>query len=283
MKSIDDLPNAIYSLFSNEEHVPDPKNVEKLKEDIAQAVKVALSGREQKPQLRMSNLGRKCERQLWYAINKPELAEPPPPRAQVNYMTGHIFEAILSFLSKEADFKIEDEQKEVDILGVKGHIDASYAKDPIDFKSTSPLQFAKFKNRTLWFDDPFGYIDQLRAYIFALGRKIGAFVAIDKSKGDIAVLKIPLGDKNYEDIVQRKRQVLENNDPPPRAYNDVADGGSGNRRLGVECSYCPHKGTCWPGLRVFLYKDRGGYRPRYLTKVEKEPKVPEGKLDERIS
>jgi len=57
----------------------------------------------------------------------------------------------------------------------------------------------------------------------------------------------------------------------------VPEGKSGNMKLGVNCSYCPHKVTCWDdanngdGLRLFLYSNG----PMWLTEVQKEPKVQE--------
>lgn len=57
----------------------------------------------------------------------------------------------------------------------------------------------------------------------------------------------------------------------------MEDGAYGNRKLGVECSYCPFKVDCWQdvndgsGLRKFIYSSG----PRWLTVVKKEPNVME--------
>ena len=57
--------------------------------------------------------------------------------------------------------------------------------------------------------------------------------------------------------------------PPERPYKDVADGMSGNRKLGTMCSYCQFKTLCWPGLRTFVYSSG----PVFMTKVVKTPNV----------
>lgn len=288
-RKISDLPKYIYSLFSdNKVHTPNEDNLSQLKNDIGEAVVRALSGREDKPTLRMSNLGRRCERQLWYSINKPELAEPISPRAKVGYLYGHILEAFMVFLTKEAGYKVEGQQDERDIKGVKGHIDAIVNGVLVDFKAVGSRSYSKFKDRVLAFDDPFGYIDQLRSYLWAskeddrvVLKDKTAFVAIDRSLGNICVDPHELGDTDYDEMVDRKREMLSSEQPPPRAYTDEEDGKSGNRKLGVACSYCPYKKTCWPGLRVFNYSGK----PRFLTKVVRRPAphISELDLDKVIS
>ncbi len=53
-------------------------------------------------------------------------------------------------------------------------------------------------------------------------------------------------------------------DPPDRAFATVKDRQSGKQKLGVNCSYCSHKQTCWEELDV---KFRSG-RPVFLVPRE---------------
>ena len=88
-------------------------------------------------------------------------------------------------------------------------------------------------------------------------------------------------DKEYPDIRKRisdlKKYLSDKKNKPPRCYEDVEDGASGNRKLCVECSYCAFKVDCWQdvndgsGLRKFIYSSG----PRWLTVVKKEPNVME--------
>ncbi len=73
--------------------------------------------------------------------------------------------------------------------------------------------------------------------------------------------------------IAHKKAIVELPEPPNRGFMAEPDGKSGNMQLCMECRYCEYKHTCWPGLRTFLYS--GG--PRFLTKVVKEPDVPEVK------
>ena len=60
----------------------------------------------------------------------------------------------------------------------------------------------------------------------------------------------------------------------PCSFEDEEDGKSGNRKLGMNCSYCAFKHTCWPGVQTIPYAQG----PRYLTKIVRPP-VLRGKRD----
>ena len=91
-----------------------------------------------------------------------------------------------------------------------------------------------------------------------------------KDKGDIKTRGFGLNTYNDRVLSDKKNK-------PPRCYEDVEDGSSGNRKLCVECSYCAFKVDCWQdvnngsGLRKFIYSSG----PRWLTVVKKEPNVME--------
>jgi hypothetical protein len=46
---------------------------------------------------------------------------------------------------------------------------------------------------------------------------------------------------------------------------------SPNTKLCASCTFCGHKKTCWPEMRVFQYSNG----PAYLVDVVSEPNVPE--------
>ena len=136
----------------------------------------------------------------------------------------------------------------------------------------------KFEKGRLERDDPFGYIAQISAYAEANDMDEAAFLVINKQSGEICLLPVhSLEMINASDRVKNLKTIVKSDGPPPRCYSDVADGMSGNRRLGTSCIYCAHKKECWKdknggqGLRVFDYAR--GYR--YLTYVAKTPEVPE--------
>jgi hypothetical protein len=159
---------------------------------------------------------------------------------------------------------------------VKGHIDGIIDGRLVDCKSASTYAFEKFKEHRLASDDPFGYIDQLGFYLDGandrlVDKDVGSFLAIDKTLGNITLDTYAKPNKDYAIVVEQKKEMLAQPEPPERAFQDQPFQKSGNKKLGVACSYCPFKFKCWPGLRVFQYANK----PVFLTHVAREPKVSE--------
>jgi len=146
----------------------------------------------------------------------------------------------------------------------------------VDVKSASSFGFKKFQNHELEGNDPFGYLDQINAYLFAsqddpevLDKQKVAFLAIDKVMGAMTLDEYRANDVDYHAKIEDIRSTLVQPRPPARYYGDIPDGKSGNRRLGVECSYCSFKDVCWPGLQTYVYSTG----PRFLTHVARPPRV----------
>jgi hypothetical protein len=275
MKNISTLVPDILEVLSNNK----PVKIDTQK--LAEVLGARLSEDKGASVLRMSNLGTPCERKLWYSINKPELAEPLPPEARLQYIIGDISEEVVLSVAEQAGHTIKGRQDTVELHGVTGHRDAVIDGVVVDVKSTSPYGFEKFKDHKLETDDPFGYIDQLNMYREAskddpLVKVKGeaAFLAVQKVTGKLALDRYKSNNKDYAKIVQAKRGMLAEQVPPKRAFMPEPDGTSGNMKLSVACSYCPFKKECWNGsnngrgLRAFGYANG----PRYLTHVAREPK-----------
>lgn len=227
--------------------------------------------------LRMSNIG-KGSRQLWYD-KRYGSEETFPPHTLVKFMFGDIIEHLLLFLAAVGGHNVSACQAEVAIDGIKGHVDADIDGVTVDVKSASTHAFKKFADGTLPDNDAFGYMEQIAAYSEARDTD-GAFLAMDKQNGYITYLAFDKEDlkklKIRERIAEQKKAVYSD-ELPERCYEDEEEGKSGNRSLGVNCSYCPHNTRCWAdsnsgmGLRVFRYASG----PKFLTKVVVEPKVQE--------
>jgi hypothetical protein len=224
----------------------------------------------------MSNLGRP-DRQLWYQLRSEEAPEEFQPHTLLKFLIGDIWEATILFLAEAAGHEVTHQQEEIELNGVKGHIDALIDGTVVDVKSASTHAFKKFRDGTLSDDDPFGYLEQIAGYATAFDTG-GAFLAGDKQNGHIALLEISKEDIKALDIPSRidhLKEVLQGDTIPERCYEPEPHGKSGNMKLGVNCSYCPFKQTCWAdanngiGLRTFLYSSG----PVHLTEVTKEPDV----------
>lgn len=231
-------------------------------------------GKERTPSLRLSNIGKPL-RQLWFELRGVK-GEPLQPDAKLKFLYGDMIEDLLIMLAIEAGHEVTDLQKEVEVDGVRGRIDAKIDGVLIDVKSASTYSFSKFKDRSILENDPFGYIAQLAAYSAALGSMDAAFLVVDKTLGHLCLCKFSkeeLLEYNVRERIRLVRQVVSSSDMPPCCCEPVFEGKSGNKKLPVQGSYCAYKRHCYPELRTFLYS----YGPVYLTEVVREPKVYEVK------
>jgi len=273
---VEDVYSTVTSLTDGGE-IPDIL-LNELGETIKQTIKTwATPQNRNKFTLRMSNIG-KPARQLYYSKQQTQEVK-HPPETQIKFLYGHLLEDILIFFVKLSGHKVTDEQKEVTVSGVKGHMDCKIDGEVIDVKTASSFGFKKFKNKTLRDNDPFGYLSQLAGYEGAEGTTNGGFLAMNKESGELALLQPEELDKpNIKNLISRLVEVLDSSDKPPeKCYAPVASGVKGNMKLPFGCVYCSHKIKCnqdtndGEGLRMFKYA-KG---IEYLTNVAALPKVEE--------
>jgi hypothetical protein len=284
-KSIYTLVDDIYKLMTTKE-ADESVDVEAEIDKFGEAVKDLMRtefARDRKRDtrtLRLSNIGRD-DRYLWNLVHGTEIAEKITPNTYIKFMYGHLIEEMLLFLTRMAGHEVTDEQKVCEVEGIKGHMDCKIDGVVIDVKSASSYGFKKFKDGTLAMDDAFGYVDQIKAYAHACGETKFGWLAMDKANGHLTVLQYDLEDTQapiYKyikgDITERIREVKKLIDlPEPEDFcsEPVPDGKSGNIKLGLKCSYCQYKKSCHPEVRKFAYS----YGPKFLIKIENEPKVME--------
>ncbi len=232
----------------------------------------------QRASLRLSQMGPKCPRHLWYSIHHPELAEPLPPQAIIKYTYGHILEHMLIMYAKASGHHVCGEQDELEVDGIRGHRDCVIDGNIVDVKSCSSMAFRKFKEKTLHLDDSFGYLDQLDGYLVGshedplVTNKDSAFIlAIDKTLGHVCLYEHYLREANIRRRIIDYKEIVALSDPPRCECSSIPDGKSGNYRLDTKASYSPFKYSCVPHLRTFLYASG----PVYLTKVVRKPDVME--------
>ena len=276
-KSIETLVDDIYSLFGSEKEF-DMEIADKFGELMKNTVATRVPAVNGGGTLRMSNLGRPCERKLWYEVNTPEDGEPFTPQTRFKFLYGDILEEVVLYLAAEAGHSVEGVQDEMSINGIKGHRDAVIDGVLVDVKSASTYSFRNFEAGLKPEDDKFGYIDQLQQYLYAskddplvTDKSRAAFLVIDKTLGKICLDIHKSNGVDYSKVAEYKKEMVACTEPPKRGFRPQSDGMSGNEKLSINCSYCDYKFKCWPGLRTFMYSSG----PRFLTRVVKEPNVPE--------
>ena len=289
VKTTDNLVSDIYAMMESKDADPSvdvEKEIEKFGEGVKALMRTEFGRkkREDNRKLRLSNIGR-TDKYLWNHFNGTEKEE-IQPHTYVKFMYGHLIEEMLIFLTRMAGHTVTNEQKVCKVNGIVGHMDCSIDGVVTDVKSASSFGFKKFKDGSLAFDDPFGYIDQIKAYAHAEGETKFGWLAMDKANGHLTYLKYDLEDKQspvYEILkapiterIEHVKKLVEQPEPTEWCTQPVPDGKSGNTKLSIGCSYCQFKDHCYPNLRVFNY----AYGPKYLVNVVNEPRVREILLDE---
>ena len=227
--------------------------------------------------VRMSNVG-KPPRQLWYEKRDPQGRGGIDGATQIKFLYGHLLEEIVLMLVRMAGHTVTDEQKEVVVDGITGHMDCKINGEVVDVKTASRFAFNKFRDGRLAQDDPFGYLGQLAGYEKAEGTENGGFLVLNKESGELCMyLPDDLDKPNIDTRISELLPALELDTPPALCYDPIPDGKKGNMKLAKGCSWCKYKYKCHSdsndgtGLRTFKYSNGLAY----LTEVVAEPKVEE--------
>ena len=276
------VPDIYKHLESLSDGVPLPLTEAEIDKTVADMKEALMSwatprDRDQKFTVRMSNVG-KPSRQLWYEKRDPQGRGGIDGPTQIKFLYGHLLEEIVLMLVRMAGHKVTDEQKEVTVEGIVGHMDCKINGEVVDVKTASRFAFNKFKEGRLAQDDPFGYLGQLAGYEAAEGTENGGFLVLNKESGELCMY-VPddLDKPNIRSSIDILLPALELDTPPELCYSPIPDGKKGNMKLSKGCNWCKYKFKCYAdsndgkGLRTFRYSNG----LTYLTEVVVEPKVEE--------
>lgn len=281
-----ELKNLVPDIYKELEKISEGKPINLTEKDIDNTlakIKESMmawatpSERDNNFTLRMSNIGRPA-RQLWYQKRDELIKSSIDGPTQIKFLYGHILEEIVLMLVRMAGHAVSDEQKEVKVKGVVGHIDCKINNEIVDIKTASGFAFKKFIQGRLAEDDPFGYLGQLAGYEKSEGTNNGGFLVINKESGELCLHQPEDLDKpNITNKIDNLISCLDINDKPERCYDPVPEGKKGNYKLHKSCFWCNYKFDCFKdvnngqGLRGFKYANS----TVYLTHVEVEPQVEE--------
>lgn len=278
MSSIHTLVPDIYQTINKKDGWFNSELAKSFSEDVAKRLQIHLNEAKGPPTLRLSQMGPRCPRALWYSIHRPELAEPLPPQAMIKYSYGHVLEAFAIMLAKAAGHEVVGEQDELVVDGIVGHRDCVIDGHVCDVKSCSSYSFQKFEDGSIRDNDSFGYLDQLDGYLcgsqqdpLVRVKDIAYIFAIDKVLGNVLLYRHEFREPNIRERIVSYKKIVDRDTPPECECGTRPSGKSGNIELDVKASYSAYKWECFPQLRCFLYADG----PKYLTTVVRKPDVPE--------
>ena len=251
MKSVYTLVSDIYQLMETKEvaeGVDLESAIDLFGENVKELMRNEFGGRKRDGRkLRMSNIGRE-DRYLWNVYNDVETSDDIQGHTYVKFLYGHLIEEMLLFLTRAAGHEVTDEQKKCEVNGISGSMDCKINGIVTDVKSVSTYGFRKFKDGSLAYDDPFGYVAQIKGYAASEGETRYGWLAMDKQNGHLTYLmydendtQAPVYDLIKFDISERidhVKKLVEHPTPPDVCYGTIDDGKSGNQKLAVGCSYC---------------------------------------------
>ena len=235
--------------------------------------------REKSFRARMSNIGRPlCQLQMEKSNAKPE---GQPYNNKMRNTFGDLIEALAVTIIKASGIKVDSTQKSVSYNIDKSKIDGTYdieiGKSIYDIKSASPWAFEhKFGDEggfnSIVEDDSFGYLSQGYLYSESENKRFGGWIVINKSTGEWLVTETPTEDEKYKNIAinlsKENLHALDEGKPFRRCFSDIEETfrkiPTGNKVLGIVCSFCPYKFPCWG-------KDKLQYLPQQQSKG-KSPK-----------
>ena len=235
--------------------------------------------REKSFRARMSNIGRPlCQLQMEKSNAE---SEGQPYNGKMRNTFGDLIEALAVTIIKASGIKVDSTQKSVSYNIDKSKIDGTYdieiGKSIYDIKSASPWAFEhKFGDEggfnSIVEDDSFGYLSQGYLYSESENKRFGGWIVINKSTGEWLVTETPTEDEKYKNIAinlsKENLHALDEGKPFRRCFSDIEETfrkiPTGNKVLGIVCSFCPYKFPCWG-------KDKLQYLPQQQSKG-KSPK-----------
>ena len=258
---------------------------DKLIEEFGEACKSAIrkqftDERGGKFRLRMSNIGKPlCQLQMEKTGAE---AESPDYNFKMKVLFGDLIEASAMLILKSSGVEVQSEQKAVKHSGeIEGTYDVEIDNKIWDIKSASPFAFdKKFAQgfNTVVEDDAFGYASQGFMYADSENKDFGGWIVINKSTGEWCITETPLNIDEYKEkyVVAAKDNFnsIKKNKKFKRCFTDKEEyfrkAKTGNRVLGLTCSYCPYKKKCWGDEIQYLPQQQSQARdPKWVwyTKV----------------
>ena len=236
--------------------------------------------------LRMSNVGKPlCQLQMQAKGVEPEK---PSHDFIVRMIIGDMLEALVTVLLKAAKIEVKSQHQKVS-LGVgdrqiEGEYDIELDDGIYDIKSVSPFSFTTKFNADNGYDkikqsDSFGYISQGHGYGMAANKPFKGWIAINKTTGEIVFTDSKHTDEEKKEVyskIYNTSVALLDEKPFERCFTDVEEvyysKPTGNRTLGIECSYCPYKHDCWDNLEFRRQLPSKGKNPKWTWYTKIDPK-----------
>lgn len=182
----------------------------------------------------------------------------------VRMLLGDITEITMVLLLKAAQINITNQKQKHDILvdgkTIPGEDDIEIDGKVYDIKSSSPYAFThKWSEgwNGVYYGDTFGYVSQLWGYADKNPDKMGGWIVVDKSSGEVKVVTAsPTVDQLNEiaakasatvDIIENNRPFIKCFEPEEETFYKKP---TGNLLVPTACTFCKFLGSCWPEAQL---------------------------------
>jgi len=236
--------------------------------------------------LRMSNVGKPlCQLQMQAKGVEPEK---PSHDFIVRMMIGDLLESLIITLLKGANIDVKSHHKKVSLaMGdnkIEGEYDIELDDGIYDIKTVSPFAFTTKFNADNGYDkikasDAFGYVAQGHGYGMAANKPFKGWIAVNKTTGEIAFTEANNSNEEKKETynkIYKTNVALLDKEPFKRCFTDIEEvyykKATGNRTLGIECSYCPYKHDCWDNLEFRKQLSSKGKNPKWVWYTKIDPK-----------
>jgi hypothetical protein len=255
-----------------------PRTLDRFAQYARDAMEKQFTKRDDDFTLRMSNIGRpSCQLHLQAKGLKPET---PTYDFKMRMIMGDLMEAAMFTLMEAAGIDIKSKHTKVsydaDGTPINGEYDVELDDGIWDIKTASPFAFEhKFNSsdgyNKIKVNDSFGYVAQGIGYGMGAGKPFKGWIALNKSTGEIAFTEAPDNEPEKEEVndkIQESISAIDTTKPFKRQFSDVPESfykkETGNRVLGIECSWCDYKKHCWKNLEFRRQLPSKGKNPKYV-------------------
>lgn len=207
---------------------------------------------ESRPHLGASQIGKKCEREIWYRF-RWVLPEKFPGRILRLFETGKLEEQrivlnlrALGLVVRECD---ELSGRQFSYFAMGGHFGGSidalgigFEESPrkthvLEFKTHNDKSFKVLVKLGLKSTKPEHY-DQMQTYMYLSGYDRAVYIAVNKNTDEMYYERIKLDRKHAEEIVDKAGRVIYASVPPPRVSTSP---------MAPPCLFCNYKLYCRSG------------------------------------
>ena len=256
-----------------------PHIINEFAENCKQALNKQFNEKKTDFRLRMSNIGKPlCQLQM-QALGAQEAA--PSYDFKMRMAMGDVLEALIIAVIQASGIEIKNKHGKVKLplnkkSSIEGEFDIELDDGIYDIKTASPFAFEnKFKPDDAYErikeSDAFGYVTQGHGYGMASDKPFKGWIALNKSTGEITIAEAKDTKQEREDVydkIQHTYKSISKRKAFRRCFTDVEEvfykKPTGNRTLGIECSYCPYKTRCWKNLEFKRQLPSKGRNPKWI-------------------